>query len=139
MASKTSPWVWVGIGCGAAVVGVVAFVAFIVFVVFASIRSATPYKDAITRAKSDPRVIAALGSPIEAGFWMTGSMKTENDSGSANITIPISGPKQSARIAIVGYKTAGRWSYTQMVVTPERGDPINLLVPPDAATGTAPQ
>ena len=134
MANKTSPWVWAGIGCVAAVVGVVAFVAFIVFVVFASIRSATPYNDALTRAKSDPRVIAALGSPVKAGFMITGSMKTENDTGTANITIPISGPKQSARIAIIGYKQGGRWSYTQMVVTPERGDPINLLVPPDAAT-----
>ena len=82
-------------------------------------------------------VIAALGSPVEAGWLMTGSIKTENNSGSANITVPISGPKQSARIAVIAYKSGGRWSYTQMVVTPERGGPINLLVRPDAGEAPA--
>ena len=127
MAGKTSPWVWVGIGCGVAIAGGIAFVAFIIFVVFAAMRSATPYQDAVARAKSDPRVIEALGSPVEPGWFMSGNIKTTNDTGSADISLSISGPKQSASVAVVGYKQGGRWTYTKMLVTPKSGDPIDLL------------
>lgn len=127
MASKTSPWVWVGLGCGVLVVGAVSFVAFIVFVVFAAMRSADPYKDGLQRAQHDPRVIEALGSPVEPGWFMSGSIKTENREGSANVSIPLHGPRGKASLYVVGTKHHGRWSYTEMTVTPEKGPEIDLM------------
>ncbi|MEO8383210.1 MAG: cytochrome c oxidase assembly factor 1 family protein [Acidobacteriota bacterium] len=127
MADKTSPWVWVGIGCAVILAGMVAFVAFIVFVVFGSMRSSDPYKEALQRARNDPRVIAALGTPIEPGLFVSGSINTQNQSGTADLSIPISGPKQSASIHVVGTKEGGRWTYTRIVVTPKDGPVIDLL------------
>jgi hypothetical protein len=138
MAGKTSPWVWVGIGCGVAIAGFIAFVAFIIFVVFAAMRSADPYRDAVARAQTDPRVIEALGSPVKPGWFMSGSIKTQNDTGSADISVSVSGPKQSASVAVIGSKQGGRWTYTKMLVTPERGEPIDLLTSSAGSTGTAP-
>ena len=124
---KTSPWVWVGIGCGVMVVGVVAFVAFIVFVVFASMRSAAPYKDGVTRATADARVVEALGAPVEPGWLMSGKINVEGRSGTCDIDIPLKGSKQNGSLHVVGTKEGGRWTYTRMIMTPDRGDPIDLL------------
>ena len=107
--------------------GVVAFVAFIVFVVFASMRSAQPYKDGLAHAQSDPRVRQALGTPVEPGWFLSGSINTKNRSGDCDIDIPISGPKQSATLHVIGTKEEGRWSYSKMLVTPATGPPIDLL------------
>lgn len=128
---RTNPWVWVGIGCAGAIVIGVAFVAVILVVVVGSMRSSTPYKDAMQRAQNDPRVIEALGSPIKPGLFISGSIKTENRSGSAELSIPISGPKGKAKIYVVGTKSNGEWSYSTMTVTPATGEPIDLSTPPD--------
>jgi hypothetical protein len=127
---KTSPWVWIGCGCGAFAVAIVAFVAFIVFIVFASMRSATPYKDGLARAQADPRVLAVLGKPVEPRWFMSGKIHTTGASGFCNIDIPLKGSKQNGSVHVVGSKEGGRWSYDRMIMTPERGDPIDLLEPP---------
>jgi hypothetical protein len=125
--NKNNPWVWIGIGCSLLIVGAVAFVAFIFFVVFASMRSSAPYKDAMARAQSDPRVHEALGKPVEPGLVVSGSINTENQSGSCDLNLPLKGSKQKGSIHVVGTKEGGRWSYSRMIMTPDRGDPIDLL------------
>ena len=37
-------------------------------IVFGAIKSSDAYKSALVKAKADPRVVAALGSPIEDGI-----------------------------------------------------------------------
>lgn len=130
---STSVWVWVGCGCGLLLAGFIAFICFIVFVVFAAMRSAQPYQDGLQRASVDPRVLEAFGSPIEPGWFLSGSIKTENQTGTADISIPISGPKQSGHIQVTGTKSGGRWRYTTMTVIPKSGPPIDLLenIPPE--------
>ena len=135
--NKNNPWVWIGIGCSLLVVGVVAFFAFIFFIVFASMRSSTPYKDALTRAKADPRVIEALGKPVEPGLLVGGSINTQNQSGSCDLEIPLKGSKQKGSVHVVGTKEGGRWSYSRMVMTPDRGDPIDLLAGSPSTTPPA--
>jgi Cytochrome oxidase complex assembly protein 1 len=132
----TSPWVWVGCGCGALTVGILGFIAFIVFVVFAAIRSAEPYRDGVARAKADPRVIEVLGAPVEAGWYVSGSIRTQNRDGNCDISVPLNGSKQSGSLRVVGTKEDGRWTYTRMTVTPEAGPPVDLL--PAESTSTAP-
>jgi hypothetical protein len=136
--NRTSPWVWVGVGCAVLVVGAVAFVAFIGIVVVGAMRSSTPYQDAMERARTDPRVIEALGSPIEPGLFISGTINTKNQSGDADLSIPISGPRGKARIHVVGTKDSGRWSYSKMVVTPEKGDVIDLLLKQEPPRTTPP-
>ena len=91
---------WFLIGCSALIVLGIAFVAVLVFVVFGAIKSTDAYKGARDRAVNDPRVIAALGSPVETGWWVKGSVNVDNDGGHANITFPISGPKGKGTIYV---------------------------------------
>src|SRR5687767_3382388 len=132
---KSSPLVWVAIGCGVLFFGAIAFVAF---VFFASMRSAAPYQDGIARAKADPRVIQALGAPVEPGWFVSGNINTSGRSGEANLDIPLKGSKQNGSLHIVGTKEGGRWTYTRMLMTPDKGEPIDLLGEnnPSSAFGT---
>ena len=123
----TSPWVWVGCGCLAIIGAGIAFVAFIVLFVFAAMRSSDPYKDGLQRARGDARVQEALGTPIEPGWFISGNIKTENNSGDCDVSVPLRGSKQKGTLRVVGTKDAGRWTYTKMVVTPANGPPIDLL------------
>jgi hypothetical protein len=124
---KSNPWIWVGLGCAVLFVGVVGFVGAVVFIVGTAMRSSQPYKDGLARATADPRVIEALGSPVEPGLFVSGNIQTNNQSGSADINIPLKGSKQKGSLHVVGTREGGRWTYTRMVMTPVRGDPIDLL------------
>lgn len=117
------------IGCGVLVVLGAACVAALVFVVFAAIKKSDIYTDALNKARADQRVVAALGEPINPGFWVTGNMKVDNNKGSADFTFPVSGPKGSAKVHAVATTEGQKWEYTELVVTPSNGPPINVLAP----------
>jgi len=123
---KSNVWKWVALGCGALIVGLVAFVAFILIVVFGSMRSSTPYKDAMARAQNDPRVIEALGSPVKAGYFISGQINTNNNDGDVNITIPLHGPKGGGILEVKGKKSSDTWTYAVMKVT-AGGESIDLM------------
>ena len=124
---KRAIWPWVLTGCGVLIAGGIVFVVVIMGVVFGSMRSSDPYKEAMQRAQNDPRVTEALGTPIEAGFFVSGSINVDNASGKADLNVPIHGPKGKGSIHVVGTKEGGRWSYTRMLVTPASGPTIDLL------------
>ena len=52
---------------------------------FSAIKSAEPYKDALARAKMNPAVIEALGSPIKEGFFVSGNTNVNSAAGEANL------------------------------------------------------
>jgi hypothetical protein len=114
------------IGCSVlAVLGAIA--AFcLVFFVFRVIKSSDVYTEAANRATHDPRVIAVLGEPIETGFWVGGSVKIDNDHGTANINFPISGPKGKARVHARANNDGHGWQYEVLRVQPSQGPPIDL-------------
>ncbi|HET7931551.1 MAG TPA: cytochrome c oxidase assembly factor Coa1 family protein [Rhodanobacteraceae bacterium] len=97
---------------GAFVAAGVAFLGFI----FGMMRSSTPYQEAMQRTRASPAVIAALGAPIESGWLFSGRIETSNDSGSADIEIPVHGPKGDARVHVRAEKIDGTWHYTIMRV-----------------------
>jgi hypothetical protein len=129
-------WKWfVPTGCLAMLLLVAAFVAFIIAIVFGAMKSSDVYKTALARAKTDPRVIAALGSPIEAGFFVSGKTNVSGSSGNADLTIPISGPKGKGTIYFVASKFAGEWTFSKLVVDLEKtGQRIDLTTQEDAGT-----
>ncbi|HEY0144488.1 MAG TPA: cytochrome c oxidase assembly factor Coa1 family protein [Thermoanaerobaculia bacterium] len=119
---------WIAIGLGIFAVVVAAIVAAMALVVFGALRASDPYKDALKKAQSDPRVIAALGSPVEPGIWVNGKIDVNiDDDGTARLDIHLKGPKQKGDLRVEGTKTRGRWYYQRMVVTPARGGEIDLL------------
>jgi len=97
----------------------VAFLAAMVFTVFTAIKSTQPYKAAIARAKSDVRVTEALGTPIHEGWYVLGNANVSGGSGTADLSIPISGPKAKGTIYAVASKSAGQWQFSKLAVKVE--------------------
>ena len=103
-------WKWVvPVGCLLPLLACSGISAAILMIVFRAIRSSDVYTEALARAKANPEVRAQLGEPIQPGWMVNGSIQVINESGSANLSIPISGPKKSATISVVATKAAGRW------------------------------
>lgn len=122
-------WKWfVPTGCLGLLLLLAAFIAFIIAIVFGAMKSSDAYRTALTRAKSNPAVVNALGSPIEAGFFVSGKTNVSGSSGNADMTIPISGPHGKGTIYFVASKFAGEWTFSKLVVEVEKtGQRIDLI------------
>ena len=106
-------WKWfVPALCLAAVISLGGFVA----IIFGFMKSSDAYSGAVSRAESAPAVIAALGTPIKEGFFVTGSVEISGPSGKAELAIPLSGPKGGATVYVAAIKSVGEWHYNGLVV-----------------------
>jgi hypothetical protein len=134
----TRNWKWfVPTGCLTLLALASLFVICIVFFVFSVMKSSDAYKIAVARAKSDQRVVAALGTPISEGMFTSGKTNVNGPSGEADIAIPISGPKGKATIYAVATKSAGTWTFSKLAVQMEgSSDMIDLNEARRAATST---
>ena len=120
------PWVmFVLLGCGAIITAFVGFIVFVLFIVLTAVRSTTPYQEAVSRAKSDPRVIAALGTPIETSYFFRGQVNTNNDEGQADLSVSLHGPKDKGTLRVIATRSKRHWSYSTMEVE-TRGQAIDL-------------
>lgn len=122
---------WILFGCGGClaliVLGAIA-VAGLVFFVFGAIKKSDVYAEALKRAQSSPQVQAALGTPIEDGMWVAGSVNMSNDTGHAEITSPLSGPKAQGALVLKADKATGSpWSYSVLEVQIPGAEKIDLL------------
>ena len=95
---------------------ILLFVGSILVIVFSAMKSTEVYREALARAKADPAVIEALGSPIKDGFLLSGNSNVNGASGESNLAIPISGPKGKGTIYISANKSLGQWNYSGLVV-----------------------
>jgi hypothetical protein len=129
-AKKSGCWKWGAIGCLAIIVIGAIGAGVLVLVLFGAIKSTDVYKGAATRAENDPRVIAALGSPITTGFYVAGNVNVNNTRGDADISFPIKGPKGKGTVHAVASRDSSGWSYSELTATPANGSPINLMTSP---------
>jgi cytochrome oxidase complex assembly protein 1 len=122
-------WKWfVPTGCLTVALLFVALIMSIILIVFGAIKSTDVYKDAIARAKANPAVIEALGSPIKEGLFVSGNTNVNGASGEANLSIPISGPNGKGTIYVKAAKSLGRWNYSDLVVEIQQtGTRIDLI------------
>jgi hypothetical protein len=110
---------------------VAAFVFFIISIVFGAMKSSDAYKSALAKAKADPRVVSALGSPITDGFFVGGQTNVSGTSGHADMNVPISGPKGKGTIYFVASKFAGKWTFSKLMVeVADSGQRIDLIEDP---------
>ena len=126
-------WIWVVptscVGCLLLPVGCVTALGFLLF---GFLRSSEPYALALERARQEPRVIEALGEPIEVGWMMQGSINFDGDSGHADFSIPLTGPRGSARVHVVAERAAGEWVYERLEVEIDAtGERIDLRPGPE--------
>lgn len=120
-------WKWGAIGCGLAALLAAIFAIAVVTIVFGAIKSTDAYKEARSRAANDPRVIAAIGSPIEAGFFVSGNVNVQSNRGDADISFSVSGPKGKAAVHAVATRDATGWHYSELTAKPQNAAVIDLL------------
>ena len=75
----------------------------------------------------DRRAQAELGTPITAGFFVSGNINVYGSSGNADLGIPVKGPLGSGTVYVVARKSAGRWSYQTMELRVEEQPDLDLL------------
>ena len=98
-----------GIGMLAATSVVVLFVIPLSFGVDAMMRSSDAYKLTMNTAKASPCVTNTLGSPLEPGWMMGGSITESSIEGSAELSIPVRGPKGKGSLDAQAKKLNGNW------------------------------
>lgn len=126
-------WWWaVPVGCLLPILACGGCFAVIGGAVFGALKSSDPYKEGVAKAKASPAVRDALGEPIQEAWYVSGNLNTQTtngvETGNADLTIPLSGPKGSGSVHVVGQKNAGTWTYSTMDATlPGQNHPVNLL------------
>ena len=123
-------WKWfVPVGCLTLILLFCLFLALIFTVVMGSMKSSDAYKQAVAQARANPTVVEKLGTPIQEGYFVTGNINVQSDSGDADLQIPISGPKGKAVVHAVARKSAGKWEYSRLTVAIEGEPELDLLGP----------
>lgn len=118
----------------------ISFFVGIFYFVFSLMKSNGAYQGALERARKNPEIIATLGEPLKEGFFMSGSINTVNDSGHADLSIPVSGPKGAGTIRVVADMNQGVWTFRQLRFNSGAKN-INLIQPelPEAPAELPPQ
>jgi len=92
-------------------------------------RRSDAYQMAMQTVQRSPCVVQRLGSPIKAGWFIGGGMRTTNAEGSADLDFSVSGPKNSGRMHVVATKLEGTW-YLQLLNVRVGDDRIDILPEP---------
>jgi hypothetical protein len=123
----------VPLGCFGLIVAGALFFTALFGIVVVSMRSSDVYREAVTRASANGAVLAELGAPIEAGLFVSGSIRTSGSSGSADMAIPLSGSRKEGTLHAVATKSAGHWTFSRLEVEVDGNPtPIPLLGAPAA-------
>jgi hypothetical protein len=130
-------WKWfVPVGCLSIVLVVVLGIAALVTFAFGMLKHSGGYDGALRIAKANPAVVAALGTPIEDGWMVSGKINESGASGSADMAIPVSGPRGRGTVYVQATKSAGQWHYRTLVVEIERThERIDVLAAPTQPPG----
>jgi len=115
----------------AVVFGVVLFA-----VVSVTFRDSDVSRMAVAAAESNPIVQEKLGNPLKVGLLTSGSMEISGQSGHADLSLPVRGPKGKGTIYAVARKSGGLWKFesldiafeetkTRMTLLKESADPPN--------------
>lgn len=116
-----------GCGCITAVLAVIGLAVVLAILLCAGIglgvgvfgmRALPPYRMALQKVQNDPQVREKLGEPVESASWIPlGNFTIENNSGSAQLTFKVRGPKGRAEVNVNGRMIAGNWGLTTLTVT----------------------
>ena len=122
-----------GITCGClGCLALIIIVAVLFFLgiggaVLGGLRHSEPATMALDRADRHPAVRQALGEPVEAGFWVTGSIHVSNGGGQAELSLPLSGPHGTGTLELTANRQGGTWILTTLRFTGLSGPPVDLL------------
>jgi hypothetical protein len=84
------------------------------------------FKLALEKAEKNPEVATTLGTPLHAGFGVSGSLNETNGDGNADFSIPLEGPKGKGSLVVRATGRNGKWDYATLQVE-AGGKTIELL------------
>jgi hypothetical protein len=115
-------------GCAVVLLGIAGVFSAIFFGVFAAIGKSDAVAEVMKRAGESKVVREQLGTPLQRGWLTTGNLETGNRSSSAEVQVPIEGPKGSGRIQANGYKRGDEpWVFNVLeVIIDKTGERIDL-------------
>jgi TonB family protein len=120
-------WKWiVPTGCLGLILAAVLLVAGIFFAAMSALKSSDVYEGALRAAQSHPAAIERLGEPIKDGWLVKGNVKFDTGSGSADLEIPVSGPKNSGTLFVRAVNSGGAWMYERLDLA-VAGETVSLL------------
>ena len=127
-------WKWVvPVAIVSLVLVFAAFIGSIFLVVETSFQHSDCYVQALQRTLANPEVLQKIGQPLSPGWLASGNINISGSSGSAYISIPISGPKGKGTVYVVAKKSAGTWTFqTLQVAVDGESQRIDLLKPEDS-------
>ena len=125
-----------GLIIGIVVVGIIAVAGGFVGMIGRLMKSSDAYTEAMARAAADCRVERALGAPLEAGWFVSGTVETSGPSGHAELSIPVHGATAEGRLLVVARRSAEVWTLDLLQLEQEDGAPVDLLIP-DPSCGNA--
>lgn len=97
------------------------------------LKSCDAYKEAWDRANRSAAVAEALGAPLKEPLYVMGNVKIVNDSGVAQLTVPLKGPKGEGSMYLLAYKKRGQWSFEKLNVSLPGGGTLDLRQEPAPA------
>jgi hypothetical protein len=106
-----------GIGTLAAASLAVLFVIPLFFAVEEMMRRSDAFKLTLNTAQASPCITKVLGSPLEPGWMMGGSITESSIEGSAELSIPVRGPKGKGNLDVQAKKDSGNWRIDSLVLT----------------------
>jgi hypothetical protein len=80
------------------------------------IHSSEIYKMTLKEAQGSPCVSIEFGVPLNPGWMTTGSTEESNAEGSANLNIPVRGPKGKGSLELEAEKQSGVWKINSLVL-----------------------
>jgi hypothetical protein len=122
-------WVKVVLGLAACAVLFGLFAASLFYAVEASFRQSDVYAMTMERARNSPCIAAKLGSALVSKGMIEGSISASNGEGTADLSIPVRGPKGEGGLDVSATKTGGRWTITSLTLLDDEGQ-IHLLPEP---------
>ncbi len=91
------------------------------------LRNVGPYTAALERAVSHPALVAELGEPIRGGWSVKGQVRVRGTSGTADLAIPVSGPRGEALLRARARLADDEWILEELSATLPDGRSLDLL------------
>ncbi len=119
-------WAIAGVIVACAVLG---FFPALFTVVMGSMKMSTPYRMAMEEVRADDAVVTAIGSPIRAGFLVSGSINISGGSGSSDLRFMVRGPEGHGTVYTTATREAGDWAITALILDLDEEGRIDLIRP----------
>jgi hypothetical protein len=129
MVEARKSWIkWVVLGCSSLILLAALAAAGLVWLVMGGVKQSGAFQEAVERTRANPAAVAALGEPVEPGFFVSGSVSVDGPSGEAKLSIPLRGPQGKGTLYVEAAKRAGRWEFALLALeVAGRDERIDLL------------